>query len=30
VDWRYARWDMISVAKKDAIARLDKHVGPKY
>jgi hypothetical protein len=30
VDWRYARWDMISVAKKDAVARLDAHVGPKY
>jgi hypothetical protein len=30
VDWRYARWDVISVAKKDAVARLDAHVGPKY
>jgi hypothetical protein len=30
VDWRYARPNMISVAKKDAVARLDEFVGPKY
>ena len=30
VEWRYARWDVISVAKKEAVARLDAHVGPKY
>ncbi len=30
VAWRYARWDMISVAKRDAVARLDEFVGPKY
>ena len=30
VQWRYARWDMISVAKRDAVARLDEFVGPKY
>ena len=30
VDWRYARPNMISVAKKVAVARLDAHVGPKY
>ena len=30
VDWRYARPDVISVAKKDAVARLDEFVGPKY
>ena len=30
VDWRYARWDVISVAKRDGLARLDEFVGPKY
>jgi hypothetical protein len=30
VEWRYARWDVISVAKRDAVARLDEFVGPKY
>ena len=30
VEWRFARWDMISVAKKRAVARLDEFVGPKY
>jgi hypothetical protein len=30
VDWRYARWNMISVAKRDAVALLDAFVGPKY
>jgi hypothetical protein len=30
VDWRFARPNMISVAKKDAVARLDEFVGPKY
>jgi len=30
VEWRFARWDVISVAKKEAVARLDAHVGPKY
>ena len=30
VEWRFARWDMISVAKKEAVARLDEFVGPKY
>jgi hypothetical protein len=30
VAWRYARWDVISVAKRDAVARLDEFVGPKY
>ena len=29
VDWRYARPNMISVAKKVAVARLDAFVGPK-
>ena len=30
VHWRFARWDMISVARKEAVARLDQFVGPKY
>ena len=30
VEWRYARWDVISVAKKDAVVLLDAFVGPKY
>lgn len=30
VQWRFARPDMISVAKKEAVARLDAFVGPKY
>jgi hypothetical protein len=30
VEWRFARPDVISVAKKEAVARLDAHVGPKY
>lgn len=30
VEWRFARWDMISVAKRGAAARLDEFVGPKY
>ncbi len=30
VQWRYARPDVISVARKEAVARLDAHVGPKY
>jgi hypothetical protein len=30
VEWRFARWDMISVAKREAVARLDEFVGPKY
>jgi hypothetical protein len=30
VQWRFARWDVISVAKKGAVARLDEFVGPKY
>jgi hypothetical protein len=30
VEWRYARPDVISVAKKDAVALLDAFVGPKY
>lgn len=30
VTWRFARPDVISVAKKEAVARLDAFVGPKY
>jgi hypothetical protein len=30
VEWRYARPDVISVARKEAVAGLDAHVGPKY
>jgi hypothetical protein len=30
VEWRFARRNMISVAKKGAVARLDEFVGPKY
>jgi hypothetical protein len=30
VDWRMARPNMLSVARKEAVARLDEFVGPKY
>lgn len=30
VEWRFARRTVISVAKKEAVARLDAFVGPKY
>ncbi|HEY0936555.1 MAG TPA: helix-turn-helix domain-containing protein [Trebonia sp.] len=30
VEWRFSNWHMISVAKRDAVARLDEFVGPKY
>jgi hypothetical protein len=30
VEWRFARPNMISVAKREAVARLDAFVGPKY
>jgi hypothetical protein len=29
VEWRFARPDVISVAKKEAVARLDTRVGPE-
>jgi hypothetical protein len=29
VEWRFARRDVISVAKREAVARLDAFVGPK-
>jgi hypothetical protein len=30
VEWRMARPNSLSVAKRDAVARLDEFVGPKY
>lgn len=30
VAWRYSRPNAISVARRDAVARLDEFVGPKY
>jgi hypothetical protein len=30
VDWRYSRYNTISVAKREAVERLDEFVGPKY
>ncbi|MBV9604154.1 MAG: hypothetical protein JO027_03555 [Solirubrobacterales bacterium] len=30
VAWRYSRPNMISVARREAVARLDEFVGPKY
>jgi hypothetical protein len=30
VEWRFSRPDTISVARHDAVARLDEFVGPKY
>ena len=30
VGWRMARPNMLSVARREAEARLDKFVGPKY
>jgi len=30
VAWRYSRRNSISVARRDAVARLDEFVGPKY
>lgn len=29
VEWRYNRWDSISVARRRSVALLDEHVGPK-
>jgi len=29
IEWRMARPDSLSVAKREAVARLDLHVGPK-
>jgi len=30
VAWRFSKPDTISVAKREAVARLDEFVGPKY
>jgi hypothetical protein len=30
VDWRYSRRNTLSVARREAVARLDEFVGPKY
>jgi hypothetical protein len=30
VAWRFSRRDTISVARREAVARLDEFVGPKY
>ena len=30
VEWRYSKPNTISVARRDAVARLDEFVGPKY
>jgi hypothetical protein len=30
VAWRYSRRNTISVARREAVARLDEFVGPKY
>ena len=30
VEWRFSRRNAISVARRDAVARLDEFVGPKY
>jgi hypothetical protein len=30
IDWRYSRRNTISVARREAVARLDEFVGPKY
>jgi hypothetical protein len=30
VAWRYSRRNAISVARREAVARLDEFVGPKY
>ena len=30
VEWRFSRRNVISVARREAVARLDEFVGPKY
>ncbi|MFY9668363.1 MAG: transcriptional regulator, partial [Trebonia sp.] len=30
VEWRFSKPDTISVARREAVARLDEFVGPKY
>jgi hypothetical protein len=30
ISWKMCRRNMLSVARKDAVAALDVHVGPKW
>jgi hypothetical protein len=30
IAWRFARPNLLSVARREAVARLDEFVGPKY
>jgi hypothetical protein len=30
VAWRFSKWNTISVARREAVARLDEFVGPRY
>ncbi|MGN6088747.1 MAG: hypothetical protein ACTHNT_05585 [Actinomycetales bacterium] len=30
IEWKQPRWNMLSVNKREAVAALDQHVGPKY
>ena len=30
IAWRYSRPNTLSVAQRDAVAALDRHVGPKH
>jgi hypothetical protein len=30
IQWRYSRSNTVSIARKEAVARLDEFVGPKY
>jgi hypothetical protein len=30
ISWRFSRRNTISVARREAVARLDEYVGPKY
>ena len=30
IEWRMCRPNMLSVARRDAVAELDRHVGPKW
>jgi hypothetical protein len=30
IEWRMCRPNLLSVARRDAVAELDRHVGPKW
>jgi hypothetical protein len=30
IDWRMCRRNMLPVARREAVAELDRHVGPKW